>query len=339
MLLDRTMPRFTVVVAVSLLVTAGVSHAQSVSAPVPQSPRGHLMIVGGGPRPATMREEFVRLAGGPGSARIVVLPMASADAERAAESEVTALRRLGVDARSLILTREQAMNPAAARELDGVTGVWFPGGVQTRLTAVLRDTPVETALRERYHAGAIIGGTSAGAAIMTSPMLTGGEQRPGGARPLSANSRDAFITIDRNNVVTEPGITLLPGAIVDQHFVRRRRHNRLISLVLENPSLVGLGIDESTALLVGPDGLWRVIGESVVIVYDAREAAVTVDSAPVLGAAGLRMHVLPPGSIFDPRTGRVSLTESVRSEPQDRRPDERVNRRLEKPELPEPALR
>ena len=265
------------------------------------------MIVGGGPRPASMREQFVQLAGGPGRARIVVLPMASADAEDAGESEVRALVRLGVEARSIVLTREQAMDPASARLLDGVTGVWFPGGVQSRLTAVLRGTPVETALHERYRAGAIIGGTSAGAAVMTTPMLTGNERRPGGARPLAADSRDANVTIDRENVVTEPGFALLPGAIVDQHFVRRRRHNRLISLVLENPSLVGLGIDESTALLVSPDGLWRVIGESVVIVYDAREASVTPSGAPALGAAGMRMHVLPAGSVFDPATGRATL--------------------------------
>ena len=271
------------------------------------------MIVGGGPRPASMREQFVQLAGGPGRARIVVLPMASADAEDAGASEVRALARLGVEARSIVLTREQAMDPASARLLDGVTGVWFPGGVQSRLTAVLRGTPVETALHERYRAGAIIGGTSAGAAVMTTPMITGDERRPGGARPLPADSRDANVSIDRDNVVTEPGFALLPGAIVDQHVVRRRRHNRLISLVLENPSLVGLGIDESTALLVGPDGRWRVIGESVVIVYDAREAAITPTGAPALGAAGMRMHVLPAGSVFDPATGRATLGASTRT--------------------------
>ena len=303
------MLRPSLVLASAFLATACASAPPPALTPEAGRPQGHLMIVGGGPRPAAMREQFVQLAGGAGRARIVVLPMASADAEGAGESEVRALQRLGVEARSIVLDREQAMDPASARLLDGVTGVWFPGGVQSRLTAVLRGTPVERALHARYRAGAIIGGTSAGAAIMTTPMLTGSERRPGGARPLPADSRDANITIDRDNVVTEPGFALLPGAIVDQHFVRRRRHNRLISLVLENPSLVGLGIDESTALLVSPDGLWRVIGESVVIVYDAREARVTPPDAPALGAAGMRMHVLPAGAIFDPATGRATLAE------------------------------
>ena len=308
------MTRSTLVLVSAFLATACSVSPPATLTPAAGRPQGHLMIVGGGPRPASMREQFVALAGGAGRARIVVLPMASADAADAGEGEVRALQRLGVtDARSIVLTREQAMDPASARLLDGVTGVWFPGGVQSRLTGVLRGTPVERALHERYRAGAIIGGTSAGAAVMTTPMLTGSERRPGGARPLAADSRDANVTIDRDNVVTEPGFALLPGAIVDQHFVRRRRHNRLISLVLENPALVGLGIDESTALLVSPDGRWRVIGESVVVVYDAREASVTQPGAPALGAAGLRMHVLPAGAVFDPATGRATLAEPAGS--------------------------
>ena len=94
---------------------------------------------------------------------------------------------------------------------------------------------------------------------------------------------------------------------MDQHFVRRRRHNRLLSLVLENPTLVGVGIDESTALEVGPDGVWRVLGESVAVVFDARKAAVTPAAAPALGAAGVRLDVLPAGSTYDPRTGTAVL--------------------------------
>jgi cyanophycinase len=115
------------------------------------------------------------------------------------------------------------------------------------------------------------------------------------------------MTIARDNIVTARGFALLPGAIVDQHFVRRRRNNRLLSLVLENPGLVGVGIDESTAIEVGPDGIWRVLGESVAVIYDARHAAVTAAGAPALGAADVRLDVLPSGSTYDPRTGRAVL--------------------------------
>ena len=99
------------------------------------------------------------------------------------------------------------------------------------------------------------------------------------------------------------GLGFLPEAIVDQHFIRRERHNRLMSAVLERPSLLGVGIDESTALEVRPDGRWRVLGESAVVIYDARRAHVTDGRQPLLGATGLQVHVLPSGAVFDPRTG------------------------------------
>ncbi len=103
---------------------------------------------------------------------------------------------------------------------------------------------------------------------MSTPMLTGDERHPGGDRPPAKDSTDAYMTIARDNVVTVEGFGLLPGAIVDQHFLRRRRNNRLLSLVLEHSDLVGVGIDESTALEVGPGVPWRVLGESVAVVYD-----------------------------------------------------------------------
>jgi cyanophycinase len=202
------------------------------------------------------------------------------------------------------LTREQASSDTIARIYDGITGIWFLGGDQNRITRVLDGTPAERAIHERYERGAVVGGTSAGAAIMTSPMITGDERRPGGAR---RDTSDAWMTIDRDDVVTAAGLALLPGAIVDQHFLRRKRHNRLISLVLEHPALIGAGIDESTALEVRPDGTWRVLGNSVVVIYDARSAGVTQIGAAALGARDVRMHVLPSGATFDPRSGKATL--------------------------------
>jgi cyanophycinase len=163
---------------------------------------------------------------------------------------------------------------------------------------------VERAIHARYRAGAVVGGTSAGAAVMSGQMITGDERRPGGSRPASGGDA-AWMTIDRENVVVAPGLGLLPTAIVDQHFLRRRRHNRLVSLVLERPERLGVGIDESTAIEVGPDGRWTVRGASTAVVYDARGAQVT-GSGP-LGAAGVRMHLLPAGAVFDPATGRATL--------------------------------
>src|SRR5687768_17081169 len=127
----------------------------------PAGPRGYLFIVGGGPRPEAMTRRFVDLAGGPGKARIVVFPMASADTS-AGSYGAEALRKLGADAFHLTIGREEAMRDSVARLLDGVTGVCFGGGDQSRLTAALGGTPVEAAIHRLYANGAVIGGTSAG---------------------------------------------------------------------------------------------------------------------------------------------------------------------------------
>jgi cyanophycinase len=302
----------------ALLLGASIALAACAMRPSPPTPEGglaidparsrevsgSLVIVGGGPRPPAVMQRFVELAGGR-NARILVMPMATESAEESGPEVAAEMIGLGAAAsRSVNLTRAQAMSDTITRIYDGITGIWFLGGDQSRITAVLTGSPAERAIQERYRVGAVVGGTSAGAAIMTSPMISGDERRPGGSRP---DTTEAWITIDRNDVVTVPGLSLLPGAIVDQHFLRRRRHNRLISLVLEHPELIGAGIDESTALEVRPDGTWRVLGNSVVVIYDARNGAVTPASASILGARDLRMHVLPPGATFDPRSGKAAL--------------------------------
>ncbi len=268
--------------------------------------RGHLLIVGGGPIPDAILGRFVALAGGPGRASIVLFPMASEDPD-AGVALAEHFRSLGARAERLVLSHEQADSEDAARRLDEATGIWFGGGDQSRLTAALHGTRTERAVLARYREGAVVGGTSAGAAVMSTPMLTGDELRPGGDRPPAKDSDDAYMTIARGNVVTAEGFDLLPGAIVDQHFVRRRRNNRLLSLVLEHPDRVGVGIDESTALEIGPDGVWHVLGASVAVVFDARRARITPPSAAVLGAEGVRLHVLPAGGTFDPRDGQASI--------------------------------
>src|SRR5688572_30691528 len=257
--------------------------------------RGTLQIVGGGPQPPELVQHFVALAGGSGRARILVFAQASGAGERSGEAKAADLRELGAEARNVWITREQAYADSIVALLRDATGIWFGGGDQNRLARVLRGTRVEQAIRERYRDGAVVGGTSAGAAVLSAIMITGSERRPGGARPDTTLD---FATIDRENVATDSGFALIPGAIIDQHFVRRRRHNRLISLVLEREPHLGVGIDESTALVVHPDGRWTVAGASVAVIYDARAGQRT--TAGVVGATEVRMHVLPAGSRFDP---------------------------------------
>lgn len=261
-------------------------------------PKGHLLIIGGGKRGAAIMEKFVALAGG-SRARVVVFPMASGYAHEVGPEQAQELLALGCgEARALNLTRSQADSDSVLALLAGVTGVFFSGGDQSRLTAVLKGTRVEGRLHELYAAGAVLGGTSAGAAVMSEVMITGDERRP------VADS--TFNQIEAENIVTAPGFGFVRTAIVDQHFVRRRRHNRLISLVLEQPKLLGLGIDEGTALWVKPDQTFEVIGDHGVIVYDATQARTQQDSETRgLRASGVRMHVLRTGARFDLKSKKV----------------------------------
>jgi cyanophycinase len=266
---------------------------------------GSLFIVGGGEQTPGMVQRFVELAGGPGKAKIVVIPMASSEPEETGKEKADQLRGLGADASVLVLTRAEAMAELTAVRLAQATGIWFTGGDQVRLTAILLGSPTLQAIANRYRAGAVIGGTSAGAAIMSDSMITGNQYRS----PPDTNGYygDTFSRIARRTIEVVPGFGFLPGSIVDQHFIVRERHNRLLSVVLERPGMIGVGIDESTALEVHPDGSWSVVGAGSVVVYDARRARVTGPQSVLLGATGISTHVLPSGSHYDPVRGRAEL--------------------------------
>ncbi len=256
-------------------------------------PKGHLFIVGGGDWPDGMMNRFVDLAGRFGTGRIVILPMASSVPEESAAEETDGFRKLGAkDVVTHMLTREQALLPESAALLDGAGGVFFSGGDQARLTAVLLDTPVHKKLLELYEQGAVIGGTSAGAAVMSEVMITGDEVR----KPEAGHE---FETLQAANVITQRGFGFVRKAVIDQHFVTRKRHNRLISLLAEHPDLLGVAIDESTAVLVRPDETFEVVGVKQVVVYDPANARFRILPNANIAFTGLVMHALVAGDTFD----------------------------------------
>lgn len=269
------------------------------AAPHSRHPAGSLLIIGGGDRPDGLTTKFVELARGFGSGKIVIFTTASGVPEEVGPEMVAEVKEAGAtEAAVYHLTRDEALKPDSAKILDRAGGVYFCGGVQSRLTDVLLDTPIHKKLLQLYAEGLVLAGTSAGAAVMSDVMITGDEKR-------TTDENAHWQTIEAENVITTRGFGFLTTAIVDQHFVRRRRHNRLISLVLERPTLVGFGIDESTAVWVRPDGRYEIVGIGQVIVYDARAAAVSRTPDRLLGAAGMTVHVLLPGDVYDPATGKV----------------------------------
>lgn len=242
----------------------------------PRTPAGHLVLVGGGGTTDAIRARAIELAGGR-EARAVVLPQASGTDERG-EGSAEMWREDGL----VEVTNVDGLPPERAVELiDAADLVWISGGSQQRFVEAWKDTPVPAAIRRAYERGAVVGGTSAGAAVMSPAMITG-------EADLGAIRKGATELVD--------GLGLLPGTIVDQHFLARQRSNRLISAVLDRPGLVGVGIDERTAVIVSGAGRLEVVGESAVLIVDAREATVAeTEPGAVHAATGLRMHLLRAG--------------------------------------------
>lgn len=263
--------------------------------------QGSLLIVGGGETPFGVQQRFVALAGGPEHARIAVLPMASSKSDEEAQGVVQDLAKLGAQAQVVEIRPTEVNSPAVAQALEKFTGFWFSGGDQSRLSTLLVGTRALQAIESRYQAGAVVGGTSAGASVMSRLMLTGKWRTP------RNSEEEEQVNIARGMKELAPGFGFFKGAIVDQHFMHRARYNRLISAVLDHPQLIGVGIDEETALLVRADGLWEVLGNYYVKIFDARRAHIVNDRGSMAKAADIRMHVLPEGGVFDPQRRRVEF--------------------------------
>ncbi len=265
--------------------------------------KGYLFIIGGGDRSASMMKRFIELADGFNNGKIIVIPMASADPKDTAEYQTNQMRQLGAKNVSfLILSREEAMADSSVNKLDGTTGIFFSGGVQTRLMEIIGETPFADKIIQLYREGAVIGGTSAGAAVMSEVMITGDERRP------DEDEENAFNKIEGSNIITKAGFGFLNDVVIDQHFVRRKRHNRLISIIIENPQLVGVGIDEGTAVIVDPSKTFEVVGQNSVVIYDASKATVAaVDTTKSfnLTASNITLHVLTNGYKFNLLTKKI----------------------------------
>lgn len=282
-------------VAVASLVCLALAGS---AASEPVSPRGHLVVIGGGTRPASVMALFACLAGGR-AGKVLAFPQASERAE-AGDEIARELRALGIGQVTIVAVDRAGADAEDTLALtDGVTGLYFGGGDQARLMAVLRGTRLEARLRAAYQDGAAVGGSSAGAAVMSRVMITGDERRP-----LSKD--ESWQTIEADNVETADGLGFLDDVILDQHFVRRRRHNRMISLLLEDPRRLGVAIDEETAVWVRPDRTFEVVGNGPVLVFDAGRARTSRDEAgPGLRGAGLELHVLRAGAQYDLSTRTV----------------------------------
>lgn len=269
----------------AVVASAGLAVAAMAGGP----PKGHLVLIGGGDKPKEAMAKFVELAGGP-QALIVAIPTASKEPDTGSYYVKLFKEEYGcTNVTSLeIKSKSDATRPDYAELAGKAGGVFFGGGDQIRITNALLGTPVGKAIAGAFARGAVIGGTSAGTACQSDPMITG---------------EGDFKVIRANSVELWQGLGFFRGVVVDQHFIARQRSNRLISVILEHPELLGVGVDEDTAIWVRPDGTFQVLGKSCVMVLDAKGAEVTrqpVETAQdLLGAHGMRVHILLPGESFD----------------------------------------
>ncbi len=254
---------------------------------------GSVIIIGGAEdkvRDRVILSRFVTLAGGPDATIVVISTASSLGAEAGARYKAV-FGELGVNrVRPLhAVTRPQANDESAALLLRDATGVFLTGGNQLRLASTIGGTRLADAILERFRHGAVVAGTSAGASALSSHMIAFGAS---GATP---KQRMAQISA---------GLGLIPGVIVDQHFQQRNRLGRLLSLIAQNPSLLGIGVDEDTAGVVGPDHQLEVIGRGSITVVDG--AGSETDAWEVKGhrplmISGVVLHSLPSGYRFDLR--------------------------------------
>ena len=256
--------------------------------------RGWIVPIGGAENKENDRDilaRFIRVSGGE-NADIVVIPAASRMHETGPRYEKI-FYDLG--ARQVTVmdfdTRRDCQEAGRLKRLEEATGIFFTGGNQLRLTTLLGGTPVARLIRVRNAHGVTVGGTSAGASILSEHMIAFGDE---GSAVISGSVRLA------------PGLGLTNRFIIDQHFRQRDRLGRLITALAYNPFAVGIGLDEDTAAFIGPDETLEVVGSGGVTIVDASDVSFSsiadvVEGQPVC-MLGLKLHILVAGAIFNLHT-------------------------------------
>ena len=255
---------------------------------------GPLLIIGGHEDKEGDRAILETLAGLVKGGKLVIATIASHEPEGYFDSYKAAFAPLGqTDLVELYVEeRSDSDTQAALATLDGAAGVFFTGGDQLRISSQIGDTAIEKRIREIHANGGVIAGTSAGASVMSETMLVKG--------PGSESYRIGEVHM-------APGLGLIRDVIIDQHFAERGRYGRLMGAVAHNPRLLGVGIDEDTALLVR-GGVGEVLGVGAVYVVDGEGAThsnvAEAEAEAALSIHDVRMHVLSSGDAFDFSTRR-----------------------------------
>ena len=254
--------------------------------------RGNLVIIGGAEDKygqSKILKEVVKIIGGSDS-KLVILTTATEQPKIVGDEYIEVFGKLGINNIDVlnINSRNDANKEYVVEIIRNSTGIFFTGGDQLRITSILGGTKAYIAMQDAYNNGTVIVGTSAGASVMSSNMIvTGDENNP--ARKCTLKMA--------------PGIGLFEEVIIDQHFHQRGRIGRLLCGVAENPNIVGIGIDEDTAIRVFPDSHFEVLGTNAVTIIDGRSITSSnvseLSPDEILAIINVTLHILPEGYGFD----------------------------------------
>jgi cyanophycinase len=256
---------------------------------------GQLVIIGGAEDregECTILREFVRRAGGT-NARLIVMTVATSLPEEVGNTYIGVFERLGVESVEVVDSkdREEGNDPNVLAKFKEVTGVFFTGGDQRRITELLKNTELHKLLLHRLqNEGLVIGGTSAGAAMMPDNMIAEGDSE--------THARMEAVEI-------EEGMGFFPDVAIAQHFAQRGRLGRLVAAISLQPVVLGFGIDENTAIIVNGDEI-EVVGESAITVIDAEDMTHSnihgVLKDEPLALCDAKLHILPHGYRYNLKT-------------------------------------
>ncbi|GAB4340589.1 MAG: cyanophycinase [Flammeovirgaceae bacterium] len=294
--MKNTILTFLSLAILGIISCQNVQKNNEIPANMPQKPapllaNGELFIIGGGPRPEHLFERMLKEAGVTPQDYVLVLPMSSEEPDSSFFYIKKDFVREGInDVRNYYFAKGSDLKPEQYDSLKNAKLIFFTGGDQNKFMSIIEGTKVKEALIEAYKNGTMLAGTSAGAAVMSEKMITGNELK-------HKEYAETFENIEAENIEIATGLGAVTTIIVDQHFLKRSRHNRLLSACIEYPHLKSVGIDEATAILVKGGKTAEVVGDNQVLVFENPTASKVVNNGK-LGAKDLKISIYTAGEAF-----------------------------------------
>lgn len=255
-----------------------------------QNSKGKLFIIGGGSRPDFLVDRMIKEAGLKSGETVAIFPHASEEQDSSFYYAKQQFEKRNLKALDCAFKKDEKLPPSKLDSLKTAKLIYIGGGDQVTFMEIINSNPeVKNLLKSAYQNGKMIAGTSAGAAVMSEVMITGNQLK-------YKDYENTFDNIEIKNVETKQGLGFIKTAVIDQHFVVRSRYNRLLSLIIENPTYKGIGIDEGTAILV-KNGSAEVVGRAQVIVFKNPKQSKKLNGDK-LGAKGITLDIYLNGEKF-----------------------------------------